>query len=116
MTGEFGLDQHFARLPAATRPARNLHDGLRQPFGARDPDSERIDVVIDTRMAECNKYKYDEALGHLRLSRVLPVGMSREFKLDGGLGQLGTGAAARRHPRIHSRQGHQSDGDRAAAV
>jgi hypothetical protein len=67
-------------------------------------------------MADCKKYKYDEALGHLRLSRVLPVGMSREFKLDGGLGPLGTDAAALRHPRIHSIQGHQSDGDRAAAV
>ena len=116
MTGEFGLDQHFARLPAATRPARNLHVGLRQPFGAHDPDSERIDVVIDTRMADCNKYKYDEALGHLRLGHVLPVGMSREFKLDGRLGQLGTDAVARCHPRIHSRQGHQGDGARAAAV
>jgi hypothetical protein len=68
-------------------------------------------------MADCNKYKYDdEALGHLRLGRVLPVSMSREFKLDGRLGQLGTAAVARCHSRFHSRQGHQGDGARAAAV
>ena len=36
--------------------------------------------VIDTRMTDCNKSRYDEALAHLRLSRVLPVDMSREFK------------------------------------
>jgi inorganic pyrophosphatase len=39
---------------------------------ARDQDSQRIQVVIDTPRGGRNKYKYDEALGRFRWRRVLP--------------------------------------------
>ena len=38
---------------------------------ARDPDSKRIKVVIDTPKGGRTKYKYDEALGRARCRRVL---------------------------------------------
>jgi inorganic pyrophosphatase len=51
-----------------------LHD-----IEPRDPRSKRINVVIDTPRGSRNKYKYDEKLGVLRLSRILPVGMTFPF-------------------------------------
>ena len=48
----------------------------------RDPSSKRINVIIDTPKGSQNKYKYDEALGIFRLSRVLPAGS--QFPYDFG--------------------------------
>jgi inorganic pyrophosphatase len=42
---------------------------------ARDPDSGRLNVVVDTPKGSRNKYKFDEKQGHWRLSKVLPQGM-----------------------------------------
>jgi hypothetical protein len=50
-----------------------------------------------------NKYKYDEALGRFSLETRAAVNMSREFKPERQLAQLGREVAARRHPRLHSR-------------
>jgi inorganic pyrophosphatase len=47
-----------------------------------DPDSERLNVVVDTPKGSRNKYKLDEKLGVWRLSKVLPQGMS--FPYDFG--------------------------------
>ncbi len=44
--------------------------------------SKRINVIIDTPKGSHNKYKYDEALGLFRLSRVLPAGL--QFPYDFG--------------------------------
>jgi inorganic pyrophosphatase len=41
---------------------------------ARDADSGSWNVVIETAKGSRNKFKYDEALGLFRLSRVLPLG------------------------------------------
>jgi inorganic pyrophosphatase len=57
--------------------AFRLHD-----IEAVDTGSKGINVVIDTPKGSRNKYKYDEALGLFRLSRVLPAGMS--FPYDFG--------------------------------
>jgi hypothetical protein len=54
---------------------------------ARDPDSERIKVVMDTPKGDRNKYECDGALGHFRLRCVLPVGMSCEFTPERRLGK-----------------------------
>ena len=54
-----------------------LHD-----IETRDPNSKRINVIIDTPRGSRNKYKYDETLGIFRLSRVLPAGM--QFPYDFG--------------------------------
>lgn len=40
-----------------------------------DPDSGRLNVVVDTPKGSRNKYKYDEEHGQWRLSKVLPQGM-----------------------------------------
>jgi len=48
----------------------------------RDPGSKRINVVVDTPKGSHNKFKYDEALGLFRLSRILPAGM--RFPYDFG--------------------------------
>ena len=40
-----------------------------------DRHSKRVNVIIDTPRGSRNKFKYDEALGLFRLSRVLPAGM-----------------------------------------
>jgi inorganic pyrophosphatase len=49
---------------------------------ALDPDSGRLNVVVDTPRGSRNKYKYDEQTGLWRLSKVLPQGMS--FPYDFG--------------------------------
>jgi inorganic pyrophosphatase len=42
---------------------------------AVDPDSGRVNVVVDTPQGSRNKYKFDEEHGQWRLSKVLPQGM-----------------------------------------
>jgi inorganic pyrophosphatase len=42
---------------------------------AVDPDSERLNVVVDTPRDSRNKYKFDKETGQWRLSKVLPQGM-----------------------------------------
>jgi inorganic pyrophosphatase len=42
---------------------------------AREPNSKRVHVVIDTPAGSRNKYKFDEQLGVFRISRVLPQGL-----------------------------------------
>jgi inorganic pyrophosphatase len=49
---------------------------------AVDPDSGRLNVVVDTPKGSRNKYKFDEQHGHWRLSKVLPLGLS--FPYDFG--------------------------------
>ncbi len=49
---------------------------------ARSPGSPLVNVVIDTPRGSGNKFKYDEALGLFRLSRILPAGM--HFPYDFG--------------------------------
>jgi inorganic pyrophosphatase len=49
---------------------------------ALDPDSGRLNVVVDTPRGSRNKYKVDEEHGQWRLSKVLPAGMS--FPYDFG--------------------------------
>src|SRR5687768_7611459 len=39
-----------------------------------DPDSQLLNVVIDTPKGSRNKYKFDEQQGQWRLSKVLPQG------------------------------------------
>ena len=43
---------------------------------AVDPDTGLVRVVIDTPKGSRNKYKFDPTLGVLKLSRILPAGMS----------------------------------------
>jgi inorganic pyrophosphatase len=40
-----------------------------------DPDSGRLNAVVDTPKGSRNKYKYDEKHGQWRLSKILPEGM-----------------------------------------
>src|SRR5262245_5803167 len=47
-----------------------------------DPESERLNAVVDTPKGSRNKYKLDEKRGVWRLSKVLPQGMS--FPYDFG--------------------------------
>ena len=54
---------------AGMKPFR-LHD-----IETHDPQTKRVNVIIDTPKGSHNKYKYDEELGLFRLSRVLPAGM-----------------------------------------
>lgn len=49
---------------------------------AVDPDSGRLNVVVDTPKGCRNKFKFDEQHGQWRLSKVLPQGMS--FPYDFG--------------------------------
>jgi inorganic pyrophosphatase len=42
---------------------------------AVDPDSGRVNVVVDTPHGSRNKYKFDEQHGQWRLSKVLPQGL-----------------------------------------
>jgi inorganic pyrophosphatase len=49
---------------------------------AVDPDSGRLNVVIDSPRGSRNKYKFDESSGQWRLSKILPQGMS--FPYDFG--------------------------------
>jgi len=49
---------------------------------AVDPDTGRLNVVVDTPRGCRNKYKFDEQDGQWRLSKVLPPGMS--FPYDFG--------------------------------
>jgi inorganic pyrophosphatase len=49
---------------------------------AVDPDSGRLNVVVDTPKGSRNKYKLDEQRGLWRLSKVLPQGLS--FPYDFG--------------------------------
>ena len=46
---------------------------------AQNPDSGLLNVVVDTPKGCRNKYKYDEAHGLWRLSKVLPLGASFPF-------------------------------------
>jgi inorganic pyrophosphatase len=48
-------------------------------LAARDPETGLVRVIIDTPRASRNKYKFDPQLGLLKLSRVLPAGMSFPF-------------------------------------
>lgn len=41
---------------------------------ARDPDSDHVNVVVDTPKGSRNKYKYDEKSQIWRLSKMLPLG------------------------------------------
>jgi inorganic pyrophosphatase len=41
---------------------------------ARDPESNQINVVVDTPKGSRNKYKYDEKSDVWRLSKMLPLG------------------------------------------
>jgi inorganic pyrophosphatase len=43
---------------------------------AREPESSRVHVIIDTPAGSRNKYKYDSTLHVFRVGRVLPLGMS----------------------------------------
>ena len=47
-----------------------------------DPDSGRLNVVVDTPKGSRNKYKFDEQHNQWRLSKVLPQGLS--FPYDFG--------------------------------
>src|SRR5262245_26972397 len=49
---------------------------------AVDPDSGRLNVVVETPKGSRNKYKFDEKRGLWRLSKVLPQGLS--FPYDFG--------------------------------
>ena len=49
---------------------------------AIDPDSGRLNVIVDTPKGSRNKYKFDEEHGQWRLSKVLPQGLS--FPYDFG--------------------------------
>ena len=42
---------------------------------ALDPDSGRLNVVVDTPKGSRNKYKFDEQQSQWRLSKVLPQGL-----------------------------------------
>lgn len=46
---------------------------------ARNPDSDLLNVIVDTPKGCRNKYKYDEEHGLWRLSKVLPLGASFPF-------------------------------------
>lgn len=46
---------------------------------AWNPDSGLLNVVVETPKGRRNKYKYDEAQGLWRLSKVLPLGASFPF-------------------------------------
>ena len=46
---------------------------------ARQPDSDLLNVVVETPKGCRNKYKYDEGHGLWRLSKVLPLGASFPF-------------------------------------
>jgi inorganic pyrophosphatase len=46
---------------------------------ARDPDSELLNVVVDTPKGSRNKYKYDSKAQIWKLSKILPLGMSFPF-------------------------------------
>jgi inorganic pyrophosphatase len=49
---------------------------------AVDPESGRLNVVVDTPRGSRNKYKFDEPSGQWRLSKILPQGSS--FPYDFG--------------------------------
>jgi len=49
---------------------------------AVEPDSGRLNVVVDTPKGSRNKYKLDEKSGQWRLSKMLPLGMA--FPCDFG--------------------------------
>jgi len=46
---------------------------------ARNPDSDLLNVIVDTPKSCRNKYKYDERHGLWRLSKVLPLGAAFPF-------------------------------------
>jgi inorganic pyrophosphatase len=46
---------------------------------ARDPETELLNVVVDTPKGSRNKYKWDEERGIWRLRKVLPLGASFPF-------------------------------------
>lgn len=52
---------------------------LLHQIAARNPDSGLWNVIVDTPKGSRNKYKYDEADGLWRLSKVLPLGASFPF-------------------------------------
>lgn len=59
-----------------------MPDASLMDLPARDPDTGLVRVVIDTPRGSRNKYKFDSRLGVLKLSRILPAGMS--FPYDFG--------------------------------
>ena len=52
---------------------------LLHQVAAKNPESGLWNVIIDTPKGSRNKYKYDEAEGLWRLSKVLPLGASFPF-------------------------------------
>ncbi|MGH7803480.1 MAG: inorganic diphosphatase [Candidatus Binatia bacterium] len=46
---------------------------------ARDPETELLNVVVDTPKGSRNKYKWDDERGLWRLRKVLPLGASFPF-------------------------------------
>src|SRR5262249_10655425 len=46
---------------------------------AVDPDSGRVNVVVDTPRGSRNKYRLEEKCGQWRLSRSLPRGMASPY-------------------------------------
>ena len=59
-----------------------MPDASLMELPALDPDTGLVRVVIDTPKGSRNKYKFDAKLGVLKLSRILPAGMS--FPYDFG--------------------------------
>jgi inorganic pyrophosphatase len=74
---------------------------------AVDPDSGRLNVVVDTPMGSRNKYKFDEQSGQWRLSKVLPMGLS--FPYDFGFAHEVT-AKVKQDRREHGVQGGLNHG------
>jgi inorganic pyrophosphatase len=74
-------------MSGADRALAVVETGARMPtpmnqLPARDPDSGRLNVVVDTPKGSRNKYKFDERDGQWRLSKVLPQGI--RFPYDFG--------------------------------
>src|SRR5262249_56862531 len=70
----------FATRRLVGRNLGSLERGVRMAtpvneLPAVDPDSGRINVVVDTPRGSRTKYKFDEQHGQWRLSKVLPQGM-----------------------------------------
>jgi hypothetical protein len=78
-----------------------------QELPAVDPDSEHLNVVVDTPKGSRNKYKIDEKRGVWRLSKVLPQGMSFPYDfgyLPGTRGEDGDPVDVRKSLQAHLRE------------
>jgi inorganic pyrophosphatase len=73
---------------------------------AADPDSGRVNVVVDTPRGSRNKYKFDEKCGQWRLSKVLPQGMAFPYDF-GGFGLAAEEGPGALDPRPVALQGEQ---------